>query len=365
MQKSFRVLGINPQKSYTTIGLYENEQCILERKLNHDMAFNYENKEDVQKQTLIRTESIQAQLFLEGINLSKLDAIVARGGLIRPIKGGTYLVNEAMVHDLKIGFNGRHPSNFGGLIAHEIAMNLSIPAYIVDPVVVDELNDYARLTGIPDIERKSIFHALNQKSAARKASESLNISYEAHSFIIAHLGVGITIGAHENGRVVDVNNGLNGEGPMSPERAGTIPTGDLIQLCFSGENTEQELNNLISTNSGLIAYSDIKKLSYILKQVQDNDPKLSKYIQAMSYQIAKEIGSMSTVLKGNVEAIVLTGDLAYGEEIVKEITKHTKWIADVIVYPGENILDSLVDGALRVLNKSEKIKYYNLNEGAE
>jgi len=363
MAKTFRVLGINPKKDQTKIGLYENERCILERSLFHTELIEADFANGLDEQVFLRTEEIQAHLFLEGINLSRIDAVVARGGLIRPIKGGTYEINDAMLHDLQIGFNGKHPSNLGGLIAKRIGESLDLPAYIVDPVVVDELNDIAKVTGLPEINRKSIFHALNQKSAARKAAKDLQVNYEESNFIVAHLGTGITIGAHQNGKVIDVNNGLNGEGPFSPERAGSLPTGDLISLCFKEGTSEKVMQDKVSTKGGLLAHLEATQLTDVIERIKQNDQELEPYLEVMGYQVAKEIGSLSAVLYGQVQAIVLTGELAYNSFFVKQIMRRTKWIADILMYPGENDLESLVDGALRVLNESEHAKQYIVKEG--
>lgn len=363
MNKTFRVLGINPKKDQTKIGLYENERCLLERSLFHKELIESDFTNGLDEQVFLRTEEIQARLFLEGINLSKIDAVVARGGLIRPIKGGTYEINQAMLDDLAIGFNGKHPSNLGGLIAKRIADSLDLPAFIVDPVVVDELDHIAKMTGLPEIERRSIFHALNQKSAARKAARDLQVDYHESNFIVAHLGTGITIGAHQNGKVIDVNNGLNGEGPFSPERAGSLPTGDLISLCFQEGSSEKMLQEKVSTQGGLLAHLKTTKLTEVIESIKQNDPELHDYLEVMAYQIAKEIGSLSAVLYGQVQAIVLTGELAYNSFFIKQIMRRTKWIADILTYPGENDLESLVDGALRVLNESENAKQYVVKEG--
>jgi len=308
-----------------------------------------------------RKNIILEQLDYEGINISKLDAVCGRGGLLQPIEGGTYEVNEAMLHDLRIGHNGEHASNLGGIIAEEIASDLNIPAYIVDPVVVDELAEIARYSGVPDIPRKSIFHALNQKAVARRAAEDLQVSYDQITLIVTHMGGGITVGAHKNGKVIDVNNGLHGDGPFSPERAGTVPAGDLVSLCFSGQYYRDEIMKKLVGQGGLMAYLQTNDAVEIENRIEAGDESANQAYEAMAYQISKEIGSMSAVLGGRVDAIVLTGGLAYGKQFVELITERVNWIADTLVYPGENELQALNEGVLRVLRKLEKPKIYPNN----
>lgn len=235
-----RILTINPGSTSTKIGVFHNERSIFEKTLRHNIEelqrFNH-----IIDQYEFRKNHILETLHEQGINISKFDAVCARGGLLRPIEGGTYEVNDDMIEDLKSGYAGQHASNLGGIIAREIADGLNIPSYIVDPVVVDEMSVLAKISGMPEIERKSIFHALNQKAVARKAAASLGKRYENMKMIVTHMGGGITIGVHDHGRVIDVNNGLHGEGPFSPERAGTVPAGDLVDLCFSGQYTKEEI----------------------------------------------------------------------------------------------------------------------------
>ncbi|WP_431804916.1 butyrate kinase [Halobacillus andaensis] len=279
-------------------------------------------------------------------------------GLLRPIEGGTYEVNEAMLEDLRNGYNGEHASNLGGIIANEIAKELNVKAYIVDPVVVDELKEIARISGVPEIPRKSIFHALNQKAVARRTAEDLGKSYNQSRLIVTHMGGGITIGAHADGKVIDVNNGLHGDGPFSPERAGTVPAGDLVSMCFSGQYYREEIMKKLVGHGGLMAYLDTNDGVEVEKMIDHGDQKAKLIYEAMSYQIAKEIGSMSAVLEGNVDAIALTGGLAYGKAFTEAISKRVSWISDVLIYPGENELEALNEGTLRVLNKQELPKHY-------
>ncbi|KGX88820.1 butyrate kinase [Pontibacillus litoralis] len=356
-EQIFRTLVINPGSTSTKIGVFKNEQCVFEQTIRHqgeDLAV-YPN---VVNQFTFRKKMIVDALDYEGINLSKFDAVCARGGLLRPIKGGTYTVNEVMLEDLRKGYNGEHASNLGGMIANEIAKSLNIPAFIVDPVVVDELESVARYSGVPEIPRKSIFHALNQKAVGRKVADHYRRKYEEMNMIITHMGGGITIGAHHGGKVVDVNNGLHGDGPFSPERAGTVPAGDLVSLCFSGEYYREEIMKKLVGHGGIMAYLETNDAIEVEKRIEAGDDEARQVYEAMAYQIAKEIGSMSAVLHGKVDAIALTGGLAYGKEFVAMIKERVHWIADCLVFPGEDELQALNEGALRVLRNEEEPKSY-------
>lgn len=352
-----RILAINPGSTSTKIAVYNNEQPLFEKTLRYD-AGELKSYKNIIDQYQMRKDSILEALDKEGLNLSHLSAVVGRGGLLRPIEGGTYPVNEAMLKDLREGYSGDHASNLGGILAYEIGDQLNIPSYIVDPVVVDEMSDIARISGFADIERKSIFHALNQKAVARRVAKQLNKKYEELNLVITHMGGGITVGAHKDGRVIDVNNGLHGEGPFSPERAGTIPVGDLIAMCYSGEYYVEEIMKKVVGEGGLVGYLQTNDAVKVEKMIADGDRQAALVYDAMAYQIAKEIGASSTIFKGQVDAIVLTGGLAYGKEFVKAITEQIEWIADVIVVPGEDELQALVEGTLRVLNEEEAPKVY-------
>ena len=354
-----RILTINPGSTSTKIGVFHNERSIFEKTLRHNIE-ELQRFDQIIDQYEFRKNHILETLHEQGINISKFDAVCARGGLLRPIEGGTYVVNDDMIEDLKSGYAGQHASNLGGIIAREIADGLNIPSYIVDPVVVDEMSVLAKVSGMPEIERKSIFHALNQKAVARKAAASLGKRYENMKMIITHMGGGITIGVHDRGRVVDVNNGLHGEGPFSPERAGTVPAGDLVDLCFSGEYTKEEIMKKLVGTGGLLGYLGTNDAVKVEQMIQGGDEKARFIYDAMAYQIAKEIGAASAVLKGEVEAIVLTGGLAYGKGFVSTIRTYLDWISDVLVYPGENELQSLAQGALRVLQGEEQSKQYRI-----
>ncbi len=355
--KNYRILVINPGSTSTKIGVFENERSMFEKTIRHDSdvinAFP-----SIISQYEFRKKTILEALDSEAINISKISAVCGRGGLLRPIEGGTYLVNDLMLNDLKLGYAGQHASNLGGILAYEIASGLNIPAYIVDPVVVDELEPIAKISGFSLIERRSIFHALNQKAVARRVAAELGKRYEELNLIVTHMGGGITIGAHRKGKVVDVNNGLHGDGPFSPERAGTVPAGDLVSLCFSGDYYREEIMKKLVGQGGLVGYLGTNDAMRVEKMIKSGDEKAKLVYNAMAYQVAKEIGAQSAVLEGKVDAIILTGGIAFSKEFIKLISDRVNWIADVIVHPGENELQALAEGALRVLRGEEREKEY-------
>lgn len=353
----FRILVINPGSTSTKIGVYDNENLVFEDTLRHS-AEELAQYPSVIDQYVFRKDSIIGSLKRGGVALDELHAVCGRGGLLRPIAGGTYIVNAPMIEDLKKGYSGQHASNLGGIIADEIASATKIPAFIVDPVVVDEMHPLARISGFSLINRKSIFHALNQKAVARRYAKQTGKRYEDLRLIVTHMGGGITVGAHRFGKVIDVNNGLHGDGPFSPERAGTVPIGDLVDLCYSGTYFRTEIMSKLVGKGGLVGYLGTNDAVTVEKRIDAGDEEAALVYEAMAYQVAKEIGSAATVLEGKVDAIILTGGLAYGKQYVELINSRVQWIADVVVYPGEDELQALAEGALRVLNGEEKAKTY-------
>lgn len=348
-----KLLVINPGSTSTKIAVFHDEKSVWEHVLRHS-GQELAKYERVSDQYLFRKEAVLEALQAADMPVNELAAVVGRGGVIRPISGGTYLVNQAMLADLHVGYGGEHASNLGGLLAHDIASEHGLPAYIVDPVVVDELTDMARISGSPLMERVSIFHALNQKAIARRAAADLGKEYQHANLVVAHLGGGISVGAHLRGRVVDVNNALHGDGPFSPERSGGLPVFALAQLCLSGKYTEAEVRKLIVGQGGLMAYLGTNDAREVVQRIKDGDEQARLVYEAMAYQIAKEIGSAATVLRGQVDAIVLTGGLAYDQDyLVDWIRQRVKYVAPVMVYPGEDELLALAQGALRVLNGQE------------
>jgi butyrate kinase len=352
-----RVLAINPGSTSTKIAVYDNDQEVFETTLRHSTE-EINQYETIFDQYDFRKDVILTALDENNINLSKLSGVIGRGGLVKPIDGGTYLVDENLLADLKKGVLGEHASNLGGVLAYEIASNLNIPSYIVDPVVVDELEDVARVSGMPAIERKSIFHALNQKAVARRLADDLDKEYSDLNLIVAHLGGGISVGAHKKGRVVEVNNALDGDGPFSPERSGGVPIGDLAKLCFSGEYTHAEIKKMIKGNGGLNAYLGTNDGRDVIKMINEGNKEAELVFKAMAYQVAKYIGSCAAVLHGKVDGIILTGGLAYGKELVSWITESVEFIGKVYVYPGEDEMKALAEGGLRVLEGKEEAKRY-------
>ncbi len=353
-----RQLIINPGSTSTKIAVFEDEKSIFETTLRHtnEELGKYSKVAD---QFEFRKNLILTALKENNIALDSLNAAVGRGGLLKPIEGGTYAVNDSLVADLKASTIGEHASNLGGLIARSIGDEARIPSFIVDPVVVDEITDVARISGHPNFERICIWHALNQKAVARRAAvEKFGKKYEDMNFVVAHLGGGISVGAHKKGRVIDVNNGLNGEGPFSPERSGSLPAEQLARACFSRKYTEDEVIKMIVGKSGLSAYLGTNNAKEVSERAQAGDEKAKLVYSAMAYQVAKAIGEYAVVLDGEVDAILVTGGIAYDKNFVDMIEKKVKFIADVIVYPGEDELLALAQGGLRVLNGEEKAKEY-------
>ncbi|PID81317.1 MAG: butyrate kinase [Clostridiales bacterium] len=356
--QTYRILAVNPGSTSTKIAIYDNEKEVFETTLRHS-AEKINQYATIFDQFEFRKQVILDALSEAQINLTKLSAVVGRGGLLKPIAGGTYAVSEAMLEDLKKGIMGQHASNLGGVIAHQIASRLNIPAFIVDPVVVDEMQDVARISGMPEIERKSILHALNQKAVARRAAADLEKQYDQVNLVVAHLGGGISVGAHQQGRVIDVNNALDGEGPFSPERAGGLPVNDLAKLCFSGKYSLAEIKKLINGKGGLVAYLNSNDGREVVQMIKAGDKNAELIYRAMAYQIAKEIGACAVVLKGKVDAIVLTGGLAYDDMLIGWIKQSVEFIGKVMIYPGEDEMSALALGGLRVLKGEEQVKEYS------
>lgn len=354
---AYKLLIINPGSTSTKIGVYEGEKEILEETLRHS-AEEILKYDTIFDQLDFRKEVILKVLKEKGIDINELDAVVGRGGMLKPIEGGTYEVNEAMVEDLKIGVQGPHASNLGGILSNEIAKEIGKRAFIVDPVVVDEMEDVARLSGVPELPRKSKFHALNQKAVAKRYAKEHNTSYEDVNLIVVHMGGGVSVGAHRKGRVIDVNNALDGDGPFSPERAGGVPSGELLEMCFSGKYSKEEVYKKLVGKGGFVAYANTNDARDLIKLSQEGDEKGSLIFNTFIYQIAKEIGSMAVVLDGEVNAIVLTGGIAYSDYVTNAINKKVKWIAPMVVYGGEDELLALAQGAIRVLDGVEEAKIY-------
>jgi len=352
------ILAINPGSTSTKFSLFEEEKLVFEKTLRHSSE-ELRNFERITDQFHFRKDLIMNELFERKIDLARINAVVGRGGLIKPIESGIYKVNQRMKDDLTTGFSGQHASNLGGLIADDIASSLCCAtAFIVDPVVVDELQSIARISGHPEIERKSIFHALNQKAVARVYAASTGRKYEDLNLIVAHMGGGVSIGAHKNGKVIDVNNALNGDGPFSPERSGGLPSGQLVDLCFSERFTHDELKEMLTGKGGMMAYLGTNSFIEVCKMAEKGDTKAILIRNAASYQVGKEIGAMAAVLGGKVDAIILTGGMAFQDTNINEIRSMVSFIADVVVYPGEDELKALAFNGLLALDGKIEIKTY-------
>lgn len=353
------LLVINPGSTSTKVALFTGTTSIKQENLSHS-ASELAQFPTIPDQYQFRLAAVE--MFLKsnlpqlGAN-SRLDAVVGRGGLLRPLKGGTYSINDLMLSDLRKGVQGQHASNLGGLLARGIAEQYGIPSFIVDPVAVDEFEDVARISGHPLITRRSLGHALNIKAVARRVSEDIGVSFEATKLIMVHLGGGISVVPLRDGKILDVNN-ANEMGPFSPERTGSLPCGDLVSLCFSGEYTEREMLKLISGQGGMVAYLGTNDAREAYRRADEGDNKAKTIMQAMAFQIAKEIGAMATVLMGVVDAIVLTGGLANSERLTRAIADYVEFIAPVKVYPGEDEMLALSEGACRVLSQEEEPQIY-------
>ena len=354
---SIKTLVINPGSTSTKVGVFEDETLLFEETLRHPTE-EIAKYASVIDQKDFRKEIILDFLKEKNCDPKTLNVIVGRGGLLKPIPGGTYAVSDALLADLKAGVQGQHASNLGGIIAREIGDQLGIPSFIVDPVVVDELSDVARFAGHPLFHRTSIFHALNQKAVAKRYAKEHGKKYEDLNLIVCHMGGGCSIGAHVHGSVVDTQNALDGDGPFSPERSGSLPTGQLVSLCFSGKYTAGEVRKMLAGHGGLVAYTGSNDMRDLLKAAAEGDKEIAATVDAFHYQIGKEVGAMAAVMKGQVDQIILTGGIAYGQETVDAITDMVGWIAPITVYPGEDELLALAQGALRVLNGEEPARVY-------
>lgn len=354
-----KILVIYPEVTKTKMAVYQNEEITFLKTIRHKVDV-LEGFKDVIDQLMFRVDAIISELKDNELDLENIKVIMARGGLIRPLKSGIYEVNEQMKKDLITGILGRHATNLGGLIADEIASRLpDAKAYLGDPVVVDELSDMARVSGHPLIERKSVFHCLNHKYVARKFAKSVNKPYESLNLIVAHIGGGgVSIAAHLKGRVVDVNQAFDGDGPFAVMRTGSLPVGDLIELCYSGKYTKERIRKMITDEGGLSAYLGTSSLTEIEMLLAANDEKAWFYVNAMAYQISKEIGAMSSVLEGQVDAILLTRNILNNKKFTDEITRRVSHIAPISVYPVVNDLDSLAANGMLILSgKAELLEY--------
>lgn len=350
------ILAINPGSTSTKVTLFDGESEFKSYKIDHEKK-DMDTYETIFDQYGYRLELINNWLEDENILKEDIRAVVGRGGLLRPMPGGTYRVTDRMVEDLKVGIQGEHASNLGGLLAKGIADENGLQSFIVDPVAVDEMNDVARISGLNLINRTSLVHALNIKAVAHRRAEELGKSIDDLNFVVAHLGGGISIAAMENGKIIDVNNAKE-MGPFSPDRTGGLPMGDIMEMCFSGNYSLKDMKRKIQGEGGLYSYLETMDGREIESRIEKNDEYAKLIYDAMAYQIGKEIGSYATVVCGNINNVILTGGLSHSDYLVGKIKSMISFLGEVVVYPGEDEMDALNKGALRVLEGQEKPKIY-------
>lgn len=354
---SVKSLIINPGSTSTKIGVFEDETLLFDETLRH-------STEEISKyETIVDQKDFRKNIILDflkekNVDVKSFNVIVGRGGLVKPIESGTYEVTDKLLEDLRIGVQGQHASNLGGIIAREIGDEIGVPAYIVDPVVVDEMMPIAKYSGMAEIPRQCIFHALNQKAVAKRYAKEVGKAYDSLRLVVVHMGGGVSVGAHEGGRIVDVFSAFDGDGAMSPERSGGVPAGQLVKLCFSGKYTEKELYSKVIGKGGFNSYLGTNDMREVTKRANEGDAKAAEVKQAFLLQVSKDIGAMSCVLNGKVDQIILTGGIAYGEDVVAKIKERCGWIAPITVYAGEDELLALAQGALRVMTGEEEAKVY-------
>lgn len=354
---SIKSLIINPGSTSTKIGVFEDETLLFEETLRHS------TEEIAQYATIVDQKDFRKNIIVNLLNeknfdINSLNMVVGRGGMLKPIPGGTYAVTDDLLEDLKIGKQGQHASNLGGILAREIGDSIGVPSFIVDPVVVDEMMPIARYSGVPELPRTSVFHALNQKAVAKRYAKETGKSYQDLNLIVVHMGGGVSVGAHKNGRVIDIFNALDGDGAFSPERAGSVPSGALVKMCFSGQYTEKEVYKKLVGNGGFNAYMGTNDMRDVEKAVLAGDKNAEEIRDAFILQVAKDMGSMACVLNGKVDQIIVTGGIAYDKGVVEGLKERAEWIAPFTVYPGEDELLALVQGGLRVMNGTEEAMKY-------
>ncbi len=353
---AFKIFVVNPGGGTTKLAYFEDETRVLKEEIEHDPA-ELNAQEGISEQLSFRMREIKKFVENSGIELSEMDAFVGRGGAFYPLVGGVYFADDDVVKDVLEGkVQADHPSNLGALIVNALGKEYGKPAFFADPVSVDEFDEVSRLSGLKELERKSLAHTLNTKYVARKVAEKYGKKYEELNMVVAHLGTGISISPHRKGKMFDVNNANDG-GPFSPQRTGSLPTTGLIKLCFSSMYDEKEMIKKVTKNGGLMSYLGTQDLKEVIRRME-NDDYAKLVFDAMVYQIAKEIGAMSAALKGKVDFIVITGGMARAEVLVKKLREYIEWIAPVEVVPGENEMEALAFSALRVLRGEEKPKRY-------
>lgn len=353
-----KIFAINPGSTSTKVALFEEGKELWSESESYAMEVIAPQK-SMTERVEFRYNRIMRMLEKHNAAPSDIDAFAGRGGLLHPLESGAWLINDAMLDDVYSEKYGVHACNLGAPLAHRLALEAGGKhAYIVDPVVVDERIPEAAISGVPEIPFRSIFHALNQRAVAHRVAGELGKPYSECSFIVAHLGGGVSVGAHGCGRVIDVNQALGGYGPMSPERAGTVPAQGLVDMCCSGKYTKAELDKKITGQGGLAAHLGTNDFREVMKMVDKGNDKAALIFEALCHQVAREIGAAATVLRGKIDAIILTGGLAYSAELCRGIENRVSWIAGVIVSPGEDELRALAEGVARVLRGEDKAKIY-------
>jgi butyrate kinase len=354
--KEYRLLVINVGSTSTKVAWFRGNDCMDVETIRYSSK-DLTRYASVEEQLSLRERGILEFLRKNGVGLEDMDMVVSRGGLGKPAPAGAYEIDETMCRDLLGGKYGKHPSALGPAIAFDFLKKYGMPAIVIDPPSTDEFQPLARFSGLPEIERKSALHALNQKAAARRLAGELGKRYEEMNLVVAHLGGGITVGAHQKGMVIDCTHGL-AEGPFTPERAGSLPTADLIDMAFSGKYDKREIQRRLVGEGGLFAYLGTSNVEKIQEMIRSGDEKAKLVYDAMVYQIAKAVGSMSVVLKGEIDGVILTGGLANSRMLTDFMTDWIRFIAPVFVYPGEDEISALAEGGLRVLRGEEELKSY-------
>jgi len=352
-----KILAIDPGSTSTKVALFEDEELLYKETIRHKQK-EMITFEFVKDQTEFRLKLIEKFLKKVKTDLESIDAFIGRGGLMKPVKSGVYLVNDRMIEDLMSNKFGEHASNLGGVLAKELADKVDKPAYIADPVVVDEMSSVAKISGLNGISRRPLWHALNQKAVGKKYAEKIGSKYENLNLIIAHLGGGISVGLHKHGRVTDVNNALDGDGPFSPERTGSLPVGEVYELAFSGQYTLDQIKKLNYGFGGLVSYLNTSDAEEVSDMISEGHLFAKRVMKAMVYQIAKEIGSLYAVTRGNLDAIIITGGLAYNQDVLQPLLEYLDHLGEIIVFPGEDELESLAFNVMQIQNNKQELKIY-------
>nr|HPQ81958.1 butyrate kinase [bacterium] len=356
-RRRFRVLVICPSQLCTKVALYENMSPIFSASVPHVIDQAMSEAKRVEQFEFLEDEILD-RLSKNRIDLSTVDAVTARCGFLHPVEGGAYRITERMLCDLEKNPSRHHPSNWGPAIAYRIASHSGLKAFVVDPVVVDEMTDIAHMTGLPEVRRASIFHASNQKATCRRVAQNLWKRHDRINAIIAHIGEGTSVAAHAHGRVIDVNNAFDGDGPFSALTSGSLPVYSVVKMCFEDGAEKDEILSRVRSSGGLKAYLGTADAGSVDRMLRGGDEKASRAVEAMAYQVAKEIGALAAALSGKVDAVALTGELAGCRSLVRQVRSRVRFLAPFFVMPGESETEALVGGALRVLKGQDGLKEY-------